>query len=155
VRAPRPSAPSVSESVELGYLSGSPTSGTLSSSFSAANAELFVDMEQGGRSLVHAERIAYVAFHRGASEQRPSLGDGATQRLRISAGGSDFDVHVRRDSTKSTLGFRAVPVDDSSPFREIFFYAHGVMDMVAVVERGERHPSHAGARGRTAGLAAS
>ncbi len=130
VHESRASVSAAFEPVEIGYLTGPPSNGMLAGPFTPTTTELVVELERAGRSLVHAERIAYVAFHRRPGEPRPVLGDGPTQRLRIRAGGVDFTVDVCRDATTSTLGFRAVPIDDTSPFREIYFYSHGVLDLV-------------------------
>ncbi len=130
VQASRASVPAAADPVEIGYLTGEARTCALAGPFAPTTTELVVELERGVRSLMQAERIAYVAFHRRPGELRPALGDGPKQRLRIRAGGKDFTVEVFRDSTKSALGFRGVPIDDTSPFREIYFYSHGVLDLV-------------------------
>jgi type II secretory ATPase GspE/PulE/Tfp pilus assembly ATPase PilB-like protein len=79
------------------------------------------------RVSLAAERIAYVAFYKESDElpaKRPSIGK---KRLRIHLSqGKVFVVEADLASASSPLGFYATPVQEGSPYREIFFYAHGV-----------------------------
>ncbi len=69
------------------------------------------------------ERIAYVGFHRnpGDPPQLPSARKGGL-KVHVS---SSLAFLVDPEPNPPTLGFYAKPAD-ASPFREIFFYNHGV-----------------------------
>ncbi len=79
------------------------------------------------RALFPAERVAYVAFYLENEEppaRRPSIG---RRRLRIHLPkGRSFVVEVDLASASNPLGFYSTPSEQGSPYREIFFYAHGV-----------------------------
>lgn len=72
-----------------------------------------------------AERIAYVGFHRnpGDPPQLPSARRGGL-KVHVSATAS-FLVDPE-PNPPGTLGFYAKPAEPTSPFREIFFYNHGI-----------------------------
>ena len=113
--------------VEIGFLDGNVRSGRLDG-FHPTMQDLRVDFERFGRASLAAEQVAYIAFHRvagGPFSGAPT--DGAsTERFRIHvAGGKTFEVDVSPASLNSNLGFRGYPAA-SSPYRAIFFYAHGV-----------------------------
>jgi type II secretory ATPase GspE/PulE/Tfp pilus assembly ATPase PilB-like protein len=79
------------------------------------------------RHMFAAERIAYVAFYKENDEPRPKRPTLGRRRLRIHlAKGKVFVVEADLASASSPLGFYSTPAQDTSPYREIFFYAHGV-----------------------------
>ena len=74
-----------------------------------------------------AERIAYVAFYKESDELRPKRASIGRRRLRIHlAMGKVFVVEADLASASSPLGFYSTPAQESSPYREIYFYAHGI-----------------------------
>ena len=78
------------------------------------------------RSSFPAERVAYVGFHRAAGEPppRPKARRG---ELKVHvAGQKTFLVDRHAPGHEGALGFYAKPSEPGSPFREIFFYNHGV-----------------------------
>jgi type II secretory ATPase GspE/PulE/Tfp pilus assembly ATPase PilB-like protein len=79
------------------------------------------------RMLIPAERVAFIAFFLDNEEppaRRASIG---RRRLRIHLRkGKTFVVEVDLASASNPLGFYSTPAEEKSPFREIFFYAHGV-----------------------------
>ena len=114
--------------VDIGFLDGNVRAGKLDG-FSPTMQDLPVDFERFGRASLPAEQVAFIAFHRSAGGQ-PSVAptDGAAMaRFRIHvAGGKTFEVEVSSAGINSNLGFRGYPIDPSSPYRAVFFYAHGV-----------------------------
>lgn len=88
-----------------------------------------VEFERFGRASLAAEQIAYIAFFR-APGDRSSMAPpdgGALERFRIhAAGGKSFEVDVSSAAINSNLGFRGFPPAGVSPYKSIFFYAHGV-----------------------------
>lgn len=79
------------------------------------------------RMLVPAERVAFIAFHRRASDsrQRPAADDRASLKVHV-AGGATFLVEPPIPAAQDTVGFYAVAWDANDTHRELFFYAHGV-----------------------------
>ncbi|MEO7327973.1 MAG: GspE/PulE family protein, partial [Minicystis sp.] len=84
----------------------------------------------GGRTLrlaLAAERIAFVGFDRHGSSGELDEPESArvTSRVLLS-NGKVFIVTMGARALTSRLGFYASPADATSPFGEIFFYAHAV-----------------------------
>jgi type II secretory ATPase GspE/PulE/Tfp pilus assembly ATPase PilB-like protein len=78
------------------------------------------------RNSFPAERVAYVGFHRAPGEPppRPKARRG---ELKVHvAGQKTFLVDRSTQDQEGSLGFYAKPAEPSSPFREMFFYNHGV-----------------------------
>jgi type II secretory ATPase GspE/PulE/Tfp pilus assembly ATPase PilB-like protein len=114
--------------VEIGFLDGNVRSGKLDN-FTPTMLDLPVDFDRFGRASLAAEQVAYIAFHRAAGDRAslpPKPGE-APERFRIHvAGGKTFEVDVSSAAINSNLGFRGRPTAESSPYKSIFFYAHGV-----------------------------
>ncbi len=124
---------SASQKVTLGLIDGKAHDGSIKG-FLPQMPDVTLEAFKAGasagettRMLFPAERVAYVAFFRESEEppaRRPSIG---RRRLRIHLPkGKSFVVEVDLASASNPLGFYSTPVEEGSPFREIFFYAHGV-----------------------------
>src|SRR5205823_12791493 len=86
---------------------------------------LSLPQNTGARTTVPAERIAYVGFHRGPTDP-PPLPSARQGSLKVHLSGSKTFL-VDADATPpGAIGFYASPSEPESPFREIFFYSHGV-----------------------------
>jgi type II secretory ATPase GspE/PulE/Tfp pilus assembly ATPase PilB-like protein len=123
---------SIGSSVTIGLVDGKTKDGRIKG-FSPQVSDLALETpnapEFGGtlQLLVPTERIAFVGFHAqggaGASK-RAAMG---RKRLRIHvAGGKKFLVEVDLAAASNPLGFYCKPAEPDSPYRDIFFYAHGV-----------------------------
>lgn len=71
------------------------------------------------------ERIAYIGFHRNAGDP-PQLPNARRGGLRVHISSSVSFLVDPEPNPPGTLGFYAKPSDPGSPFREIFFYNHGI-----------------------------
>lgn len=92
--------------------------------FSPASADLSLTTA-GGKTSIASERITYVGFHRplGGPPRPPSKRRGEL-KVHLS---TDLVLVVDPDpEPPGPLGFYAVPADAQSPFKEIFFYNHGI-----------------------------
>ena len=122
--------------VVLGLVDGTTRRGLLAG-FQPAAADLSVELEHQGRKFVPTEQVAYVGFRRNPSEARTRL-IGPTERLKIHvAGGGSFTVETPTPNLKNPLGFTAYPTDADSPFKHIYFYAHGINAKEKDVPLGE------------------
>jgi type II secretory ATPase GspE/PulE/Tfp pilus assembly ATPase PilB-like protein len=113
--------------VEIGFLDGNVRTGKLEN-FAPTMVDLPVEFDRFGRASLAAEQVAYIAFHRVAGEGPgvPANDGGPLERFRIHvSGGKTFEVDVSPSAISSNLGFRGRPPSES-PFKSIFFYAHGV-----------------------------
>ncbi len=82
------------------------------------------DTKEKGRFA--AEQIAYVGFHRAVGEP-PARPQSRKAALKIHiSGGRTFLVDLVEPEEPGSVGFYARPAEPQSPFREIFFYNHGV-----------------------------
>jgi type II secretory ATPase GspE/PulE/Tfp pilus assembly ATPase PilB-like protein len=91
--------------------------------FAPRSSDVTLASAGGGRATVPAERIAYVGFHRKPGEAAGQV----PAAFKVHAiGGKTFIVELVDSGTPEVIGFYARPSDAQSPFREIFFYAHGV-----------------------------
>jgi type II secretory ATPase GspE/PulE/Tfp pilus assembly ATPase PilB-like protein len=89
----------------------------------SSDVTLAVTRAGGARTTIPAERIAYLGFHRAPGE---AFGDArGTHKVHVT-GGKTFLVDLVESGTPEVIGFYARPSDPQSPFREVFFYAHGV-----------------------------
>jgi type II secretory ATPase GspE/PulE/Tfp pilus assembly ATPase PilB-like protein len=124
---------SASQKVTLGLIDGRVHEGRIKG-FLPQMLDVTLDAAKPGmppgetmRLLFAAERVAYIAFHTDgeqAAAKRPSIGK---RRLRIHVPrGKSFVVEADLASASSPLGFYSTPAEEGSPYREIFFYAHGV-----------------------------
>jgi type II secretory ATPase GspE/PulE/Tfp pilus assembly ATPase PilB-like protein len=78
-----------------------------------------------GKASFPAERVAYVGFHRPASgpPPPPSARRGA---LKVHIGSGVALVVDPNPEPPGPLGFYATPAEAQSPFKEVFFYNHGI-----------------------------
>jgi type II secretory ATPase GspE/PulE/Tfp pilus assembly ATPase PilB-like protein len=72
-----------------------------------------------------AERIAYVGFHRNPGDP-PTLPSARRGGLKVHVSATASFLVDPEPNPPGTLGFYAKPAEASSPFREIFFYNHGI-----------------------------
>jgi type II secretory ATPase GspE/PulE/Tfp pilus assembly ATPase PilB-like protein len=78
------------------------------------------------RTRLAAEQVAYVGFHRPSGEPPPRpQSRRAALKIHVS-GGKTFLVDLIEPEVPGSVGFYARPAEPQSPFREIFFYGHGV-----------------------------
>jgi type II secretory ATPase GspE/PulE/Tfp pilus assembly ATPase PilB-like protein len=95
--------------------------------FSPAVADLALAAVKGSPPKVPlpTERIAYVGFHRSAGDP-PSLPSARRGGLKVHVTSNLSFLVDPEPNPPGTLGFYAKPAEPSSPFREIFFYNHGI-----------------------------
>jgi type II secretory ATPase GspE/PulE/Tfp pilus assembly ATPase PilB-like protein len=119
-------APSMAE-VSLVVMNGQIHSGYLSRfSPMVADITLALAKDSKEKSRFAAEQIAYVGFHRPTGEPpAPPNSRKASLKIHIS-GGKTFLVDPVEPEVPGSVGFYARPAEARSPFREIFFYNHGV-----------------------------
>ncbi len=73
-----------------------------------------------------AEQVGYLGFHRAPGEPPPRPTERrASLKIHVS-GGKTFLVDPTEPEVPGSVGFYARPAEPKSPFREIFFYNHGV-----------------------------
>src|SRR6266480_3462122 len=111
--------------VTIGLVDGSAHVGALGP-FSPVQADLTLRSPEGTRQLLAAERVAYIAYHKGGEHAAPSSANAEPYKIYV-GGRKEFRVLARISGEKKTLGFSAIPADGSSPFSDIFFYHHGVL----------------------------
>jgi type II secretory ATPase GspE/PulE/Tfp pilus assembly ATPase PilB-like protein len=93
---------------------------------SVADITLSLSKEAKDKSRFAAEQIAFVGFHRPAAEP-PPLPHKLKAGLKIHVnGGKTFLVDLTAPDVPGAVGFYALPGEPQSPYREIFFYNHGV-----------------------------
>jgi hypothetical protein len=79
-----------------------------------------------------AEKIAYVGFpSSGPRPARANVEGDPGVRVHV-VGGEPIDVVL---GAKHPIGFFATPLDDASPYEELFFYEHGVRARTASARR--------------------
>lgn len=78
-----------------------------------------------GQMIFAGERIAYVGFHREPGTPPPPP-TGRRGALKVHLSGGQVFVVDPEPSPSGVLGFYAVPTEPTSPFRELFFYSHGI-----------------------------
>ena len=93
--------------------------------FSPAVADLALVMPGGNKLSIAAERVAYVGFQRplGGPPRPPNKRRGA---LKVHLSSELVLVVDPSAEPAGPLGFYAAPADAQSPFKEIFFYNHGI-----------------------------
>jgi len=118
--------------VTIGFVDGKTKDGRIKA-FAPQVPDLAIESplpaEFGGsvQTLLATERIAFVAFHAQEAAGPARRGPAGRKRLRIHvAGGKKFVVEVDPAAASNPLGFYCKPADPDSPYRDIFFYAHGV-----------------------------
>ena len=92
--------------------------------FSPAVPDLSI-ASSAGKASFPAERVAYVGFHRPAGGPPPAP---STRRgsLKVHVGSGVALVVDPDPEPSGPLGFYAKPAEAQSPFKEVFFYNHGV-----------------------------
>jgi type II secretory ATPase GspE/PulE/Tfp pilus assembly ATPase PilB-like protein len=95
--------------------------------FSPAVADLALGVPKGSPPKVPfpTERIAYVGFHRNAGDP-PQLPSARRGGLKIHLSSAVSFLVDPEPNPPGMLGFYARPAEPTSPFREIFFYNHGI-----------------------------
>ncbi len=116
---------SETRTVTIGLIDGSTVVGTMGR-FSPARADLTITSQQGARQLVAAERVAFVAYHKGPGPRTAPPAGAERHKIHL-VGNSQMVVLAALSAQAEGLGFKAVTVDDDSPFHEVFFYHHGVL----------------------------
>jgi type II secretory ATPase GspE/PulE/Tfp pilus assembly ATPase PilB-like protein len=91
--------------------------------FAPRSSDVTLSVAGGGRATVPAERIAYLGFHK--TKDAPATEARAAFKVHVT-GGKTFIVDLVESGTPEAIGFYARPSEPQSPFRELFFYAHGV-----------------------------
>lgn len=99
--------------------------------FDPSFANLMIEESRVGglarRDQLPSERIAYIAFEKGAAVPLNEVPTADLVDLRIHvAGGKVFTVSVDPAKLNEQLGFYAYPAEADSPFQEFYFYAAGV-----------------------------
>ncbi|MEJ7730420.1 MAG: ATPase, T2SS/T4P/T4SS family [Polyangiaceae bacterium] len=89
-------------------------------------AHFGVGGDQVLQTRILVKHIAYIAFH--ATGDAPVVAPpNRTKSLRVHlATGPEVEVLADPADTANPIGFYGTPTDTKSPFREIFFYDHGV-----------------------------
>jgi len=124
-------------SVVVGLVDGNIRTGRVAR-FVPTDADLAVDLDRFGKTLIAAEHIAYVGFHRGHGETVVLPDSEPLEKLKVHvAGGAVFAVDAPASAVSSNLGFRAYPTDATSSFKFIYFYAHGINAREKDVPLGE------------------
>jgi len=120
-------APSMAE-VTLGMMDGTERTGHLTRFVPLVpDIALSLGAARDGTGMVGAEKVAFVGFHKqgGDAPPPPSMRRGI---LKVHAVGKrTFLVMPMEGAEPGTIGFYAKPVEPNSPFRELFFYNHGVI----------------------------
>jgi type II secretory ATPase GspE/PulE/Tfp pilus assembly ATPase PilB-like protein len=95
--------------------------------FAPRASDVTLSAAGGGRVTLAAERVAYVCFHKSPGQPPPAPSARAGAFKVYVAGGKTFIVDLVESGTPEVLGFYARPSDPQSRFKEIFFYAHGII----------------------------
>jgi len=113
--------------VSLILMNGQVHSGHLARfSPSVPDIALSLSREAKEKSRFAAEQVCYVGFHRATGEP-PPLPHRLKASLKIHVGGGKtFLVDPVEPDAPGSVGFYARPAESQSPYREIFFYNHGV-----------------------------
>ena len=92
--------------------------------FSPAVPDLSL-ISAAGKASFPAERVAYVGFHRPVGDP-PALPNTRRGSLKVHLGGGLALVVDPDPEPPGPLGFYAKPAESQSPFKEVFFYNHGI-----------------------------
>jgi type II secretory ATPase GspE/PulE/Tfp pilus assembly ATPase PilB-like protein len=113
--------------VTIVLLDGRSLAGELSRfSPTLADLTLLPVVTNGPKTTIAAERIAYVAFHRTDADPPPLTSPKRCAVKVTCVGGATFRIEEAEREGAATTGFYAHPIGPNSPFREMFFYRHGV-----------------------------
>jgi type II secretory ATPase GspE/PulE/Tfp pilus assembly ATPase PilB-like protein len=125
-RHPEPGAQTARVVVTLATLRGDLSTGSIQSFSPNAVDHRVEPAERGAARMFAAESVAWVGFHRDPHASDPPASANA-QPLRVHVhGGRQFMVRVDPASLNHPLGFFAACADAHGPFREVWFYHHGV-----------------------------
>ncbi|HET9934425.1 MAG TPA: ATPase, T2SS/T4P/T4SS family, partial [Polyangiaceae bacterium] len=91
----------------------------------APDVALSLAQDAKGSSRFAAEQVAFVAFHRAPGDPPPPPTRRGTLKIHVS-GGKTFVVDPVDPSPPGAIGAYMRPAEAQSPYREIFFYNHGV-----------------------------
>jgi type II secretory ATPase GspE/PulE/Tfp pilus assembly ATPase PilB-like protein len=113
--------------VTIGFIDGRTHVGHVARfSPSAPQLMLLLSVGPASRNLIAAEQVAYVAFHR-ASGEPPARRNARRGELKIHAAGQKtFIVDRIGEDAPGEIGMYTRPAEPGSPYREIFFYNHGI-----------------------------
>src|SRR4051812_30187482 len=78
-----------------------------------------------GKANFAAERVAYLGFHRPPGDP-PPLPNTRRGSLKVHVGSGMALVVDPDPEPPGPLGFYAKPAEAQSPFKEVFFYNHGI-----------------------------
>ncbi len=111
----------------LGFIDGRTHVGHITR-FSPSHAEvhLLFSSTTSPSGSFPAEQIAFVAFHRAVGQPPPRPGSRKGEVKVHVPGQRTFLVDRRPTEYAECPGFYAWPAEPNSPFRELFFYSHGV-----------------------------
>jgi type II secretory ATPase GspE/PulE/Tfp pilus assembly ATPase PilB-like protein len=111
--------------VTIGLLDGQERTGTVSR-FSPTMPDLTLTMPNPQpRMTLAAERIAYIGFHRSPGDPPPAPTRKGELKLHVS-GSKTFLIDLTDPKANDPVGFYGRPAEPRSPFREVYFYNHGV-----------------------------
>lgn len=113
--------------VSCGLLDGQVRVGRLTNfGLNVANLLLEPATPGGSKSVIAAEQIAYIGYHRLPGEPPPVAAPHA-QRYKIhTAGGKLFRVLIDSSAETYPVGFMAVATAENPEFKALFFYKHAV-----------------------------
>jgi type II secretory ATPase GspE/PulE/Tfp pilus assembly ATPase PilB-like protein len=113
--------------VTLGLVDGSEQTGHLSR-FDPVVPDIHLTLALGRapRTLFPAERVAFVGFHRNPGEPPASPNERRGSLKLHVVGKRTFLVDPTEPEVPGAIGFYARPAEPLSPFREVYFYNHGV-----------------------------
>jgi len=113
--------------VSIGFIDGQVHVGHLARfSPMLPDLTLLLSSSVAPRGSFPAERVAYIGFHRAAGEP-PARPNSRKGELKIHvAGQKTFLVDRQEEQNSGAIGFYARPAEPNCPFREIFFYNHGI-----------------------------
>jgi type II secretory ATPase GspE/PulE/Tfp pilus assembly ATPase PilB-like protein len=118
-------APSMVE-VTLVLVTGKSHSGYLTRfSPTAPDIALGLTQEAKANTRFAAEQVAFVAFHRTAADPPPAPTRRGALKIHVS-GGKTFVVDPVEPNLPGGVGCYMRPAEAQSPYREIFFYNHGI-----------------------------
>lgn len=113
--------------VTIGFIDGTTHVGHIAR-FSPGSPHLMLLLSAGpaSRNAFPSERIAFVAFHRAAGEPPPRPRERRGELKIHVAGQKTFVVDPSSEDSGGEIGFYARPAEANCPYREIFFYVHGI-----------------------------
>lgn len=131
--------------VTVGLMDGSSVHGRLAE-FEPARADFLLTETSGRAQQFAARRVAYIGFHPSPHDAIDLFPAGAEEYKVHAAGGLVFEVVLVPGSWRNSSGFFATP-RRSSPFRELFFFNHGVRARekdepigTMLIKQGALHP---------------